>query len=94
MGREEAIVAAAIVVHHVDQKPHLRVLGRTPSGYQWFDHSIVERSCYEHTQQRTAHDEYNLLYGIIVFQHHIEQRHVERNPRGSSCQRLHQSIKE
>ena len=73
MGGKEAVVSPTIAVHNVDQHADLGVMGGTPASHTGLDKDVVDGTGKQDTQAGTAHYQRNLLYGVIVLHHHIEQ---------------------
>ena len=70
MGGEEAVVAAMVIIDHIDEMAYLRVVGRSPAGHQGFDYLVVNGACHEHTQPGSCQDEHDgTPVGVVLDDH-------------------------
>ena len=94
MGREEAVIATAIAIDHIDQRTNLGVVGRTPASHKGLDNGVVDSSCQEHTEACRGQHEQHLAKPTVGLQHDVEQSQIEGYPRTGIGQRHDDIVEE
>ena len=81
VAREEAVLAAAVAAHHVDEVHYLRVVGGAEACHQRLEHARSHLVGHEDAQGN-AYNYAKRTAQFVVAYDHVEQHHGQGQPRG------------